>query len=212
MLFVDVHEVASGITRLLQKLGVQFWVKSLEVGDYLIPDKFVVERKTIQNLIHSIRTGQIFEQLKKLTEVKEVPMLLVEGDLEKIHKYSKMRTESVIGFLLSATVDFGVRLLVSGNLLQSALYLKFLQNRDLREELVLVRPRIRDMRDDRLTVLCAFPGIGINSAKKLLEKFGSLERIFNASRAELAAVVGEARADKMIKVLKSRSTQNSDFS
>ena len=44
------------------------------------------------------------------------------------------------------------------------------------------------------SVLDGIPGVGPKTKQKLLRQFGSVRGIMRASQAELAAVVGEARA------------------
>ena len=59
---------------------------------------------------------------------------------------------------------------------------------------VLKRKRqIKSLIDD-------IPGIGPVSKKQLIKKFGSVSAVFAASHAEVAAIIGEKRADLIIKI------------
>ena len=64
-----------------------------------------------------------------------------------------------------------------------------------------------DLEKQQLSSLCSLPGIGEKFAIRLLEKFGTPLKVFNATTAELAKIdgLGEARAKKIKKILESES-------
>jgi len=202
MLEVDIHEVASGIPRFLRKFGVKMEILSLSAGDYRVPGRYVIERKTVTDLSQSIISGRIFAQIKKLLQCEEKVIFIVEGDIHSVRKYSNIRLESLTGFIVSLQFDFGIPVIFSYNIVQSALYLKFLQQRECdRDKIIVDVRRLRVIDDPRLRVLCAFEGIGIKSALKLLENFGSLKRVFDADFDDLAKVIGSSRAEKLLRLL-----------
>ena len=64
-----------------------------------------------------------------------------------------------------------------------------------------------DVQKQQLSSLASLPGVGEKLAIRMLEKFGTPLRVFNASSAELAKVegLGESRAKKIRKMLESKS-------
>ena len=59
---IDFREQRSGIIGEIEKLadGWAFEMSTLPVGDYLIGDKIIVERKTLSDFLNSIKDGRIF--------------------------------------------------------------------------------------------------------------------------------------------------------
>jgi len=53
-----------------------------------------------------------------------------------------------------------------------------------------ILPRLKSHENPKIAMLTAIPGIGVKKAEKLLEHFGSIQRIANASISELKRVEG----------------------
>jgi len=88
MIICDIHEPRE-IGYLIGNLGVKIEIKSLPIGDYLINDRVLVERKTISDLLSSTYNGRIFNQLKNLADLSGKCLLLIEGE---ITPYKYVRT------------------------------------------------------------------------------------------------------------------------
>ena len=73
-------------------------------------------------------------------------------------------------------------------------------NRDVRFRF---RPRLKTSRSRKLYILQGLPGVGPARAKALLEHFGSVLRVFNASADELSEVngFGKVLSDRIVSVL-----------
>jgi len=191
---VDKRELVSGVPRILEKLGVEFRVGLLKYGDYLIEGKYAVERKTLTDLINSIKSARIFRQLDGLTDGKEVPVLLVEGDWSEID-YRGFRPEALYGFLLMVQ-EAGIKVMFTRSKMHTAIALKTMVNHDPGSAIVIKPKKIR-ANDPRIAVLCGIPGIGIKRARALLRRFKTLKNIFNAPWESLADTVGPSAADKI---------------
>lgn len=64
---VDDRESQGGVLRALSAMeGVQVVTSRLPVGDYLVDDKLLFERKTLTDLVHSIKDGRLFRQCLRL--------------------------------------------------------------------------------------------------------------------------------------------------
>ena len=76
----DDREKSSGvIEHLLMSDTVSVAVQRLELRDYLINDRVLVERKTVQDLSASIVDGRLFSQACMMAESAYRPVLLIEG-------------------------------------------------------------------------------------------------------------------------------------
>ena len=50
MIWVDYRERNSGVIEALEKSDIEYEIRNLNVGDYIIDNRVVVERKTSQDL------------------------------------------------------------------------------------------------------------------------------------------------------------------
>ena len=89
---IDVHEARSEggtaniLIKLLEKEKITYRVESLPIGDYLLPEETVIERKTVMDLIHTLKGSQkgiprLEKQLETMVEKYSNPVLLIEGGL-----------------------------------------------------------------------------------------------------------------------------------
>jgi DNA excision repair protein ERCC-4 len=100
---VDSREArsASKIVRGLEERGVKVQTQLLEKGDYILSDVVAVERKTVHDFVYTLTRRYLFEQLFRLQEVYPRSLILLEGYLPIIYKYSKIRPASVWGAMFN---------------------------------------------------------------------------------------------------------------
>ncbi len=189
---VDSREMNSKVVEELRRRRVRMVRETLDVGDYIVGDGVGVERKSGRDLAESIKDGRLLSQLKDLARAFERPVLIVEGD-----PYRYLDPEAVRGALASAVADFGVSVVTVGGPEETASFLHRLALRMVKEGR---RPRVprgsRDRGDPRVEMLCAIPGVGPELAVRLLEAFGSIGEVVNASVRDLKKVpgIGEKKA------------------
>lgn len=86
VIVADHREKRSGLPDLLSQLGFTIEYKQLEAGDYIIGERFIIERKTASDFILSIQSNRIFDQCRKLHRTHHFPLLLLEGNPYSIEK------------------------------------------------------------------------------------------------------------------------------
>lgn len=192
-IIVDVREESTGIVKLLKKEEVEPIIERLEVADYVLSEEVAVERKGVDDFVNSIFDGRLFEQIKVLRSSFSKPLLVVEGDPRIIGR--RVRNLRIyFGALSSLTIDYGVSIVQTADIDETAILLACLAKRIYRvkpSRPVTVRlPKIRSSLPPQIATLATLPGVGVTLAKKLLDHFGSLEAIFNASAVELSRVDG----------------------
>ncbi len=194
---VDSREMNSRVVEELRRRRVRLVRETLDVGDYVVGGGVGVERKSDRDLAESIKDGRLMSQLKDLADAFDKPVLVVEGDPRRY-----LDPESVRGALASAVADFGVSVVTVDGPEETAAFLHRLALRAVKEG---KRPKVpRKVRrgggDPRVEMLCALPGVGPELAERLLERFGSVGEVVNASVEELKKVpgIGEKKA-KMIR-------------
>lgn len=88
--YVDEREKSSEIPYYLLSAGFSVIFKVLDVGDYVINDLIILERKRLDDLIRSVYEGRFFDQLKRLKSLEKFKaILVVEGNLLDIDKYTE---------------------------------------------------------------------------------------------------------------------------
>ena len=183
----DHRETPSGIPGLLTLGGLLTRAESLPVGDYVLSDRLVLERKTGADLVASIKDGRLFDQLSRMRGAFERVVLIVEG------RPDRFPTEAWKGALGSALRQ-GVAVLQTADIHDSAEWIARLRRQeDKPASGARGRRAQRKAHDpDRLAeqVAAALPGVSDVGARRLLAHFGTLGAVFAASEQELRAVAG----------------------
>lgn len=169
-------------------------VRRLAVGDYLVDERVVVERKTVADLAFSLADGRLFAQAVKLAERAPGRALLVlEGDGATLQEVSGVSRESIQGALVSLAVSYGLPILRARDAAETAHLLRCaaLQvRRESRSSFHRPGYRPKRLRARQSFVLQGLPGIGPERALALLDAFGSVAAVFAASEDALADVPG----------------------
>lgn len=198
---VDDREPDSAILDALRNMSdVQVTIRRLELGDYELDGRLLFERKTLRDLIASIKDGRLFRQACRLASSPMCKALILEGTPRDMLG-GGMRREAVQGVLIHLTLFLGIPLLRSTGPAESA-RLMIYAARQFESILRGTSPRLfkgkrpKGKLKTQLQILQALPGIGPESAARLLETFGSVEAIFKATVNDLMCVpgVGHARA------------------
>jgi len=190
---VDDRETRCGIVEILETIGpVSVTVKRLACGDYEVDGKLLFERKTMIDLVASIKDGRIFKQGCKLAQSDKRSIIILEGTSNDLVS-SGMRRESIQGALITLTVFLGIPLLRSRDLQETANLMLYTarQNQSIASgALHRHGARPRGKRKTQLHILQGLPGIGAERASALLDKFGSIEAVLTASAKELTTIKG----------------------
>ncbi|WP_456371529.1 DEAD/DEAH box helicase [Methanocaldococcus sp.] len=197
-IIVDVRE--KNIAKLLHKYA-DVELKTLEVGDYVLSDRVVVERKTSEDFVNSIIDKRLFSQLKNLKKV-EKPLLIIEGE-----NFSRIHENALKGAILSVIFDFGIPILFTKNVDETVdLLIKIAEKEQLKEKRpITIRygKTTMSLKEQQRFIVESLPDVGGALADRLLKHFKTVERVFTAKEDELMEVegVGEERAKKIRKVL-----------
>ncbi len=180
----------------------------LDVGDYLVSDEVVFERKTVEDLIRSVFDGRLFDQARRLSETYPKPVLVVEGKFDALWEKTGRATQ-VRQALLAIALDYGIRVVYTRDPGDTARVIYYTARREQveRKRPVVIhrKRRLETLREKQLYVLQSLPGVGPRLAERLLEYFGSIEAVCRASIVELARVVGEARAREIYRVIHAKN-------
>jgi len=205
-IYVDYREKNSSVHEFLRRNGVKVFFENLETCDYLVSDRVCVERKTVHDFVKSLFDGRLFDQASRMVAKFEKPVIIVEGEISKIREVTE-KISAIYGALVKLMVEINITILWTGSSEDTAIALYLLAKHEQEvlkraKAVIPKKPRTVDIRSWQRFVLQSFPGIGPKSAEKLLEKFGSLDKVFSASASELARIVGYEKAQRIIQILK----------
>ncbi|MBD3383605.1 nuclease [candidate division KSB1 bacterium] len=190
---VDDREARSGILQHLGKLEkTTVAVQRLPVGDYLVDNRLLFERKTVRDFALSLCDGRLFNQACRLCSSPYSAVYMLEGSTADLNNLN-IRRESIQGAVISLTLLYGLPILRSLNGEETARLLSYtsLQMRKTAEGLFRrpgYRPKGHPKR--KLYVLSSLPGIGSVRANQLLQRFGTIRAVCNASAEELMQIPG----------------------
>ena len=189
----DDRENAGGAIGALQRHeDVALTVRRLRVGDFLVGECCIVERKTLSDFARSVIDARLFRQASAMVGEGRRAVLILEGCGANTASLGVSR-EALQGALITVSVFFGLAVLRSRDAEEPARLLVYLGRQSQAQvEGALGRPgyRPKGRRARQLYVLQGLPGIGPERAERLLDRFGSVERTMAASTEELSAVEG----------------------
>lgn len=180
------------INYLLDMKNVTVDVTRLSIGDYLIDNRLVFERKTLNDFALSIIDGRLFTQAIRLTTSKYRGILILEGtgkDLQEIG----VRREALQGALITVSLILGIPVLRSINSSETAKLIIYAARQIksvAKGTLYRHGYQPKDKRKRQIFILQGLPGVGRERAKRLLDTFGSIEAVITADSEELQSVDG----------------------
>ena len=187
---VDYREKNSLVVSELMKMGFEIEWKQLPVADYIV-NGVAIERKTVSDFKSSIINKRIMTQLLELKQY-EKNLLIIEGILDEDLYNVGIHENAFRGFLLSVLLEFQTPIVYTHDEKDTAKYISVLANKKEKGAQGIRASKILLTKEEQMQfILEGFPNVGVVKAKKLIEKFGSLSKIFNASEEELKEVLGK---------------------
>lgn len=207
-IIVDERERKSGIPDLLRAVGINIEMKTLPIGDYIVAPETIVERKSIRDLVSSVFDGRLFDQCNRLKEHYQFPIILMEGNVDEINEI----TENPLifyGAVSTIALDFKIPIISTPSADHTAKLLVSMCSRKETPKGPFLKKikKSNNVQKQQLTALSSLPGVGEKLSIRMLKKFGSPLRVFNANLAELTKVegLGAARAKKIKNMLETQS-------
>lgn len=191
----DDRERHSGTVEALRGMnGIELRMARLPLGDYEVEGRILFERKTLVDLVASLKDGRLLRQACRLAAAPIPAVLILEGTARDLAG-SGMRREAVQGALVHIALFLGIPLLRAKSPEESARLMRYAaQQRRAVRTAALPRSspagRPKGRRKMQLQILQSLPGVGPERAQHLLEAFGSVEAVFCAEVEALASVPG----------------------
>ena len=197
MIFIDSAE-PQDIKDRLQEKNKEVQVQLLPVGDYYIcgqEGECLLTRKTYPDLARSLRDATIWTEMGRMCESQvEKKALILEGNINELHRYSEFEFPAVVGALLSISIDWSFPIIPTTDISQTVYFITQLNERMGKDKVIRhwkVRhlPKIDETERPRYIVE-GLPNIGAKKSKALLQKFGSAYEVFLSEKKDLEGVDG----------------------
>ena len=204
-IIVDHRESRSPVIRFLSIKDVEIDAQQLDVGDYVLSTRIGVERKTVDDFLNSLIDGKLFVQMKNLRGAYSRPILIVEG--EGLLTKRNISHNAIFGSFVSIIVDFGIPLITTRSAQETADFLYVMAHREQKtgNRAVAIRGEkwAASLHEQQQFLVEGLPNISVVLAQRLLQHFGSIRALVNATEEELCEVqgIGQTIAQEIIKVL-----------
>lgn len=189
----DDREAQGAVVEALgRRASVCLRLSRLPVGDYRIDDALLFERKTLPDLVASIKDGRLFAQGLRLAQAPLRAAIILEGRSRDLAD-SRMRREAIQGALVTLTLFLGIPLLRSLDPEETANLMLFAARQGqtyASGALPRKGQRPRGKAHVQSHILQGLPGVGPERARRLLERFGTIEAVIAARADALASVPG----------------------
>lgn len=210
-IFADYREKGSGIIKDLSDKGVKVDLSKLDVGDYLLSERIVVEHKTVRDFADSIIDGRLLSQLANLKKY-ERPFIVIQGD-EDIYSQRKIHPNAIRGVLSTIIISYGIPIVHTKNFKETAaLFLVIAKREADPSKKDFAFHTAKPLTDAELQeyIIGAFPGVGPVLAKPLLKKFKSIKKIVNAKEDQLKKVelIGDKKAKRIKDIVEKEYDKN----
>jgi len=200
------------LQKLSEELDLALEVTNLKAGDIAIVGEkaLLIERKSPNDLLSSIRNNRLFEQMVKLLNTRELDgtevarvALLIHGELFGYPAIERNYYSQIYGMLMEVSFVYGIPVFFAtndsemGNFLSTVIKREEAGKNDKGIEARWYREaKNLPQKDPRIYLLSSLPFVGNKLAKNLLDHFGSVSSIANASVKELEEVklIGEKKA------------------
>jgi len=198
-IIADNREKSSGVPALLANSGAIVKMDQLFVGDYMIENDIVVERKTNTDFVQSIINGHLFDQCRRLRKTGRLPLIIVEGNPFKTS--SNITPKAIKGALLSVNLSWQIPIIRSTGKEDTVQLILMAAKQQLTPPEFIRRtgnkPKTKQSRQYYL--IQSLPGVGPAIAKRLLTHFRTIEQIILADAKLLEKVegIGKAKAKEL---------------
>jgi ERCC4-type nuclease len=173
---VDCREASSAakIAKGLIEKGACVKTATLEKGDYILSDECAVERKTVNDFVYTLTRRFLFEQIFRLKEAYPKSILIIEGYLPIIYKYSKIQPAAVWGAMFNLAKN-GVAMVNTASQKETVdfLYVAARQEQvvEKRQPIVHAFKNYDTTSDAQLYFIASLPNVGREKATAILKSY-----------------------------------------
>lgn len=175
-IIVDSREArtAAKIVKGLIERGVKVRTETLEKGDYILSDQCAVERKTVTDFVYTLTRRYLFEQLFRLKDVYPKSLIILEGYLPIIYKFSHIQPVAVWGAMFNLAKN-GIAIVNTTSYKETIdfLYVAARQEQivEKRAPVVHAFKKTETLADAQVFLVASLPSIGREKAVAILKSY-----------------------------------------
>ena len=158
----------------------------------------------------SIIDGRLFQQAANLKNAYSKPVIIVEG--ETLTGSGRVRPEAMMGAYASILLDYGLPIVWTQKPSETAQIMFAMARReqiqDKRAPRIMTLPKPSTLEEQQEFIVSSLPNIDSTRAKRLLESFHTVEKVFMANKEELMSVsgIGDKISEEIRHVLSAKYT------
>jgi len=174
------------------------------VDRYILSKRLAIGRRTGISFLRGIVDKTLFTSALYLREHFELPILIVEGQVD--FQYTSFNPRAVRGALSSMVLFYGLSVLSTPDTMETVRLIAMMARQEqigIPEISLVPKRKAEDLPDMQRRIVEMLPGCGRAMARDLLQHFGTIKRIANATKAECrrGRGIGAKKAAQVHKVL-----------
>ena len=175
-IIVDSREATSAekIVKGLVERGVNVKTELLDKGDYILSDQCAVERKTVRDFVYTLTRRYLFEQLFGLKDAYPKSLIVLEGYLPIIYKYSSISPSAIWGAMFNLAKN-GISMVNTASYKETVdfLYVAARQEQivEKRSAVVHAFKKCETLSDAQVYFVASLPNIGREKATAILDSY-----------------------------------------
>jgi len=211
---IDFTSLSISVTRpnakpslMLAEMGINIILIEEDEGNverYIISGRLAIERRTGSSFLQGIVDKTLFTSAIYLREHFSNPIMIVEGDMKYECRF--IDPQVARGALSALVLLYGLNILSTPNTEETVMQIAMMTRHEQLgiNEISLVPKRKATTLDDmQRRVIEMLPSCGMVMARQLLQHFGSIKGIVNATQDEFLMLpgIGEKKASEIYQVL-----------
>jgi Fanconi anemia group M protein len=175
-IIVDSREASTApkIVKGLIERGVKVKTEALKKGDYILSDQCAVERKTVHDFVYTLTRRYLFEQLFRLKDAYPKSLVLLEGYLPIIYKFSHIQPAAIWGAMFNLAKN-GIAIVNTSSYKETIdfLYVAARQEQIVEKRTPTVHPckKTETLSEAQVYFVASLPNIGREKAFAVLKSY-----------------------------------------
>lgn len=167
-----------------KKETITYESEQLDIADIVITSEVAIERKEGFDFVSSIMDNRLFEQLLRLKEAYEYPILILEGLDDKVFENTGMKISSIYGALSYISYKLGISVIPTRNIEDTVVVIERIAYREQIKDgtplLSRKAPKEMSKKERRTYIIEGLMNIGPKKARALIEKYKYPDQVFKA--------------------------------
>lgn len=174
------------------------------VDRYIISERLAIERRTGSSFMRGIMEKTLFTSAIYMREHFAMPILIIEGEIN--YEYTMFDPQAIRGAVSAMMLQYGLSVLSTRNLEETVELIAMMARQEqigIPEISLIPKRKAADLPDLQRRIIEMLPGCGMVMARDLLQHFGSVHRIANATEEDFLSIrgIGAKKATEMYAVL-----------